>query len=130
MQHVIKRDGLLAKVRSNGAYFAERLRAVVDHHPCVGDVRGRGLFMGVELVEDKASKRPFHPSLKLHAKVKAEAMSRGLMLYPMGGAIDGANGDHVLLAPPFIASRAELDTIVERFASAIDAAAMAMKRAA
>jgi len=130
VQRVIKRDDLLARVRTNGAYFSERLRAAVEDHPCVGDVRGRGLFMGVELVEDKASKRPFHPSLKLNAKVKAEAMSRGLMVYPMGGTIDGAKGDHVLLAPPFIASRAELDTIVERFASAIDAAAMAMKRAA
>ena len=130
VQRVIKRDGLLAQVRANGAYFAERLRSAVGDQPYVGDVRGRGLFMGVELVEDKASKRPFHPSLKLNAKVKAEAMSRGLMVYPMGGTIDGANGDHVLLAPPFIASRAELDTIVERFASALDAAATAMKRAA
>jgi adenosylmethionine-8-amino-7-oxononanoate aminotransferase len=130
VQRVIKRDGLLAQVRSNGVYFAERLHAALEGHPCVGDVRGRGLFMGVELVEDKASKRPFRPSLKLYAKVKAEAMSRGLMVYPMGGTIDGANGDHVLLAPPFIASRGELDTIVERAASAIDATALALRRAA
>ena len=130
VQRVIKRDGLLAKVRTNGAYFAQRLRSALADHPCVGDIRGRGLFMGVELVADKGSKRPFDPSLKLHAKIKAEAMSRGLMVYPMGGTIDGVNGDHVLLAPPFIASQAELDVIVERLASSIDAGTAALKRAA
>jgi adenosylmethionine-8-amino-7-oxononanoate aminotransferase len=130
VQRVIKRDGLLAKVRTNGAYFAQRLRSALADHPCVGDIRGRGLFMGVELVADKSSRKPFDPSLKLHAKIKAEAMSRGLMVYPMGGTIDGVNGDHVLLAPPFIASQAELDVIVQRLASSIDAGTAAMKRAA
>jgi adenosylmethionine-8-amino-7-oxononanoate aminotransferase len=130
VQRVIKRDGLLAKVRTNGAYFAKRLRSALADHPCVGDIRGRGLFMGVELVSDKSSKKPFAPSLKLHAKIKAEAMSRGLMVYPMGGTIDGVNGDHVLLAPPFIASQAELDVIVERLSGSIDAGTAALKRAA
>jgi adenosylmethionine-8-amino-7-oxononanoate aminotransferase len=86
--------------------------------------------MGVELIADKGSKRPFDPPLKLHAKIKAEAMSRGLMVYPMGGTVDGVNGDHVLLAPPFIASQPELDVIVERLASSIDAGTAALKRAA
>jgi adenosylmethionine-8-amino-7-oxononanoate aminotransferase len=130
VQRVIKRDGLLAKVRTNGAYFAQRLRAALADHPFVGDVRGRGLFMGVELVADKATQRPFDPSLKLHAKLKSEAMARGLMIYPMGGTIDGVNGDHVLLAPPFISTQAQLDTIVERLAGAIDAGTAALKRAA
>jgi adenosylmethionine-8-amino-7-oxononanoate aminotransferase len=130
VQRVIKRDGLLAKVKTNGAHFAQRLRSALANHPCVGDIRGRGLFMGVELVADKPSKRPFDPSLKLHAKIKAEAMSRGLMVYPMGGTVDGVNGDHVLLAPPFIASQADLDVIVERLAGSIDAGTAALKRAA
>ena len=130
VQKVIKRDGLLANVRSNGAYFGERLRSAIEQHPCVGDIRGRGLFWGVELVADKPSKQPFLPSLKLHAKVKAEAMTRGLMVYPMGGTIDGTHGDHVLIAPPFIATHAELDAMVERLTSAIDAAATTAKRAA
>jgi adenosylmethionine-8-amino-7-oxononanoate aminotransferase len=130
VQRVIKRDGLLAKVRTNGAYFAKRLRSALADHPCVGDIRGRGLFMGVELVADKSSRKPFDPSLKLHAKIKSEAMSRGLMVYPMGGTLDGVNGDHVLLAPPFIASQAQLDVIVERLASSIDAGTAALKRAA
>jgi adenosylmethionine-8-amino-7-oxononanoate aminotransferase len=130
VQRVIKRDGLLAKVRENGAHFAKRLREILGGHPNVGDIRGRGLFMGVELVEDRASKRPFAPSAAMHAKVKSEAMRRGLMVYPMGGTLDGRNGDHVLLAPPFIATQAELDTIVERLAEAIDAGTGAIKRAA
>ena len=122
VQKVIRRDGLVAKVREDGAYFAKRLAATIGSHPNVGDIRGRGLFMGVELVADRVSKRPFEPAARLNAKVKAEAMARGLMVYPMGGTIDGERGDHVLLAPPFIATRAELDTIVDRLAGAIGAA--------
>jgi adenosylmethionine-8-amino-7-oxononanoate aminotransferase len=76
----------------------------------------------VELVRERATKAPFDPALRVHAKIKAEAMARGLMVYPMGGTLDGRQGDHVLLAPPFIASEDELDQIVERLHGAIDAA--------
>ena len=72
--------------------------------------------------EDRATKRPFDAKLKLYAKIKAEAMARGLMVYPMGGTLDGERGDHVLVAPPFIASEADLDAIVERLAAAIESA--------
>jgi adenosylmethionine-8-amino-7-oxononanoate aminotransferase len=130
VQKVIARDGLLAKVRSDGEYFETALRGALSGHPHVGDIRGRGFFRGVELVEDRATKRPFDPELSLHARVKAAAMRRGLMTYPMGGTIDGRLGDHVLLAPPFIATRAELDQIVERLAAAIDAGTQSLKRAA
>jgi adenosylmethionine-8-amino-7-oxononanoate aminotransferase len=130
VQRVIQRDRLLDKVKADGAYFAERLRAALGSHPHVGDIRGRGFFMGVELVEDRASKRTFDPALRLHARIKAESMQRGLMVYPMGGTIDGERGDHVLLAPPFIATRAELDEIVARLASAIDSGTASLKRAA
>jgi hypothetical protein len=88
----------------------------------VGDIRGRGLFLGLELVADRASKEPFDPKLNLHGRVKQAAMERGLMVYPMGGTIDGARGDHVLLAPPFIVDAGTIDTIVERLGEAIDAA--------
>src|SRR5258705_8096985 len=81
VQRVIKRDRLLDKVKADGVYLAERLRAALGGHPSVGDIRGRGLFMGVELVADRGSKEPFDPALKVHAKVKAEAMSRGLMVH-------------------------------------------------
>lgn len=122
VQQVIRRDGLLAAVVRRGAELRAGLDAAFGMHPHVGDVRGRGLFMGVELVEDRASKRPFDPALRLHARVKAEAMARGLMVYPSGGTIDGRFGDHVLLAPPFIVTCDELQTIVGRLAAAIDAA--------
>ena len=127
---MIKRDNLLEKVRTDGAYFSKALHRALDAHPHVGDIRGRGFFWGIELVEDRAGKKPFDPASKLNAKVKSEAMQRGLMCYPMGGTIDGVRGDHVLLAPPFIASRTELDEIVERIAAAIHSGTASLKRAA
>ena len=122
VQKVIQRDSLLDAVRRMGDVLRERLTAAFGAHPHVGDIRGRGLFMAIELVDDRATKRPFDPALRLHARVKAEAMARGLMVYPMGGTIDGRAGDHVLLAPPFIVTAAELDVIVERLRQAVDAA--------
>jgi len=122
VQDVIRRDGLLARVREQGAGLRARLEHALGAHPHVGDIRGRGLFMGVELVRDRASKQTFDPALSLHARIKREAMARGLMVYPMGGTIDGRQGDHVLLAPPFIVTEDELDQLTERLAGAIDAA--------
>jgi adenosylmethionine-8-amino-7-oxononanoate aminotransferase len=130
VQKIIKRDDLLAAVRTRGQHFERRLREALGSHPHVGDIRGRGFFRGVELVEDRASKRPFDPALRLHAKIKASALERGLMVYPMGGTIDGVQGDHVLLAPPFIATEADLDEIVERLAAAIETGTASLKRAA
>jgi len=122
VQRVIVRDSLLEAVKRQGAGLFERLHAAFDDHPHVGDIRGRGLFAGVELVADRASKQPFDPKRKLHASIRREAMARGLMVYPMGGTIDGQHGDHVLLAPPFIVNDGHLDAIVERLHAAIDAA--------
>jgi adenosylmethionine-8-amino-7-oxononanoate aminotransferase len=122
VQRVIERDGLLANVRARGAQLMSALRARFEAHANVGDVRGRGLFAGVELVADRKTKATFDPSKKLHAKVKARAFANGLLCYPMGGTIDGLHGDHVLLAPPFISSASDIDTIVERLAVAIDEA--------
>jgi adenosylmethionine-8-amino-7-oxononanoate aminotransferase len=122
VQRVIRRDDLLANVRAQGAYLSRRLKERFGNHPFVGDVRGRGLFQGLELVADRDTREPFDPERKLHARVKREAMARGLMVYPMGGTVDGARGDHVLLAPPFIVDGPLVDTIVERLGEAIDAA--------
>ena len=122
VQDVIRRDGLLARVQAQGAGLRQRLDSALGAHPHVGDIRGRGLFMGIELVQDRASKQTFDPALSLHARIKREAMARGLMVYPMGGTIDGRQGDHVLLAPPFIISDDELDQLTERLSGAIDAA--------
>jgi adenosylmethionine-8-amino-7-oxononanoate aminotransferase len=122
VQQVIRRDDLLANVRKQGAHLSRRLGERFGNHPFVGDVRGRGLFHGVELVLDRSSKEPFDPKLKMHARVKREAMARGLLIYPMGGTADGVRGDHVLIAPPFVIDSAEIDMIVERLGEAIDAA--------
>ena len=120
VQETIRRDNLLANVKTMGALLQRRLGERFGNHPHVGDIRGRGLFQAVELVEDRSTKEPFDPSLKLHAKVKKAAMARGLMVYPMGGTIDGQRGDHVLLAPPFIVTEEQIGDIVDRLGSAID----------
>ena len=122
VQQVIERDGLLEQVQRRGATLKRMLGDVFGKHEHVGDIRGRGLFLGLELVKDRATKEPFAPERKLHAAIKAEAMARGLMVYPMGGTIDGQRGDHILLAPPFIVSASELSEIVTRLAEAVDAA--------
>jgi adenosylmethionine-8-amino-7-oxononanoate aminotransferase len=122
VQRVIERDGLLARVRELGSSFERMLRERLAKHAHVGDIRGRGLFWGVELVSDRASKAPFDPKQKLNARIKREAMARGLMVYPMGGTVDGKRGDHVLLAPPFIVTEGELAAIAQRLHQALDAA--------
>lgn len=122
VQTVIRDENLLENVTAMGEHLRHRLGERFGDHPHVGDSRGRGLFRGLELVQDRGTKEPFDPALKLNARIKREAMARGLMVYPMGGTIDGARGDHVLLAPPFIVRPEEIDTIVGRLGDAIDAA--------
>lgn len=122
VQKVIERDGLLARVRESGVRLQGLMHSAFGAHPNIGDIRGRGLFWGIELVQDRATKAPFDPALKLHARIKKEALSRGLMVYPMGGTVDGRYGDHILLAPPYICSGPELELIVERLDVAIGAA--------
>jgi len=127
VQTVIRRDNLLANVRAQGAFLQRRLKERFGNHSFVGDVRGRGLFCGVELVADRASKEPFDPKLNMNARVKREALARGLMVYPMGGTADGKRGDHILLAPPFIVDAAAADTIVDRLGEAVDRATNSIK---
>jgi adenosylmethionine-8-amino-7-oxononanoate aminotransferase len=122
VQQVIERDKLLDNVVDMGSHLARRLHERFGNNPHAGDIRGRGLFWGLELVADRATKEPFDPALRLHARVKEQAMERGLMVYPMGGTIDGSRGDHVLIAPPFVVDARTIDTIVERLGDAIDAA--------
>ena len=122
VQQVIARDDLLARVRSRGATLRRMLGDVFGTHEFVGDIRGRGLLLALEFVRDRETKEPFAPEKKLHAAIKSQAMARGLLVYPMGGTIDGRQGDHVLLAPPFIATAADLSEIVSRLSEAVDAA--------
>ena len=128
VQQVLARDKLVERCARQGKRLRARLDAAFGDHPCVGDMRGRGLFHGIELVADRASKSPFDPALKLHARVKSAAMETGLMCYPMGGTIDGARGDHVLLAPPFIITDDEIDLLVERLAIAVDNVVQSIRR--
>ena len=130
VQQVIERDNLLAAVQRQGEGLAARLDHAFGQHPHIGDLRGRGLFRGIELVADRSTREPFDPALKLHARIKQQAMARGLMVYPMGGTIDGVRGDHVLLAPPFTVSDDQLDSIVTRLGGAIDAALASLPAAA
>ncbi|MGH6660352.1 MAG: aspartate aminotransferase family protein [Rhodospirillales bacterium] len=122
VQRKIERLELMPRVRALGEMLADRLVERLGNHPNVGDIRGRGLFRGIELVQDRASKQPLDPALKVHARIKRHAMDRGLICYPAGGTADGNAGDHVLLAPPFIIEEPEVDTLVERLGDAIDAA--------
>lgn len=122
VQNTIRSENLLADVRVRGEQLEHALLERLGNHPHVGDIRGRGLFYGVELVQDRTTKTTFDPAIRLHARVKAAALRHGLMCYPMGGTIDGIHGDHILLAPPFIATEAEIDSAASLLGDAVDAA--------
>jgi adenosylmethionine-8-amino-7-oxononanoate aminotransferase len=120
VQHVIREEGLLVQVQSMGERLRQGLEARLGQHPHVGDIRGRGLFQAVELVADRDSKACFDPALQVNLRIRDAAQEAGMICYPGGGTADGLHGDHVLLAPPYIASPAEIDLIVESLATAIE----------
>jgi len=120
VQRAIARDGLLDNATRQGAALRADLAERFADHPHIGDIRGRGLFVGIELVADRESKRPFDPGLALNARVKRAAFARGLICYPGGGTADGHRGDHVLLAPPFIIGDEHRAELVDKLAAAID----------
>jgi adenosylmethionine-8-amino-7-oxononanoate aminotransferase len=113
--------GLLPKVRDQGARLKAELENAFGQHPNVGDIRGRGLFLGMEFVEDRETKAPFEPKRGIAKSLKKHAFEAGLICYPMSGTIDGARGDHVLLAPPFIIDDAQIDEVVGKLDTAIRA---------
>ena len=114
--------GLVDRVKVQGDKLMARLQDRFGQHPHIGDLRGRGLFRGIELVEDRDSKAPFDPSRGIAGKIKKAAFEAGLICYPMAGTIDGQSGDHVLLAPPFIIEDSQLDELVDKLSGAIDVA--------
>ena len=114
--------GLVDTVAGKGAYLQDKLKDRFGQNPHVGDIRGRGLFVGVEFVQDRETTACLDPSLKFHAVLKREAFAQGLICYPMGGTLDGRNGDHVLLAPPFIVQNEHLDELVEKLETAFEKA--------
>jgi adenosylmethionine-8-amino-7-oxononanoate aminotransferase len=128
VQQVIKDDGLLGNVRSQGVVLDNLLRERFGSHPRVGDIRGRGLLRAIEIVEDRQSKKPFASTLKLHARIKQQAMADGLICYPGGGTADGESGDHVLIAPPFNVTPPQIEEIVAKLAYALDGALLTLPR--
>lgn len=122
VQKVIKEEGLLANVRRLGGMLETKLQERFGNHHHVGDIRGRGLFQCIELVKDRATKETFDPKHKLNQEINREMMSRGLILYPMGGTIDGKHGDHIILAPPYNLKDELLDEIVDKLGQSVDAA--------
>lgn len=120
VQRVIDRDHLLDNVRARGEQLRAELHDALDDHPLVGDIRGRGLFVGVEFVQDKNTREPLPRALNAYAKIKAAALRNGLMIYPSGGTADGKLGDHALLAPPFICTADDISEIVARFVKTVN----------
>ena len=113
--------GLVARVQTQGEKLRDRLEHRFGQHPHVGDIRGRGLFRGIELVEDRSTKAPFDPARGVAAKIKKAAFAEGLICYPMSGTIDGRRGDHILLAPPFIIEDHQIDELTDKLERAIAA---------
>ncbi len=122
VQQTIEREALLDNVTRQGAKLLSALEARFGNHHHVGDIRGRGLFIGLELMRDRASKESFDPSLKLFARIKNCAMEEGLICYPGGGTVDGRKGDHILLAPPFIINDDQVTEIVDKLGAAVETA--------
>ncbi len=120
VQRVIRDEDLMPKVRALGTRLDALLRERLGDHPHVGDIRGRGFFRGIELVADRATKKPLPAADKTHARIKARALERGLLCYPSGGTVDGSQGDHVLLAPPFNVSIAHLEELVDKLGATLD----------
>jgi len=111
---------LVQAVNERSDYLQSRLQSHLGQHPNVGDIRGRGFFWGIEFVTDRTTKKPFDPKIKLAAKLKKAAFDEGLVCYPMPGTRNGKNGDHVLLAPPFVATDEELEDAIGRLVIAVD----------
>jgi adenosylmethionine-8-amino-7-oxononanoate aminotransferase len=122
VQRIIDEEKLLERVKVLGNHLERRLTDRFGNHRHVGDIRGRGLFQAIELVADRTSRKPFDPGLKLNQRIKAAAFENGLGCYPGGGTMDGRSGDHVMLAPPYIATADDIDMIVDRLGSAVDSA--------
>jgi adenosylmethionine-8-amino-7-oxononanoate aminotransferase len=120
VQRVVREDGLLANVREMGRLLERGLHQRFADHAHIGDIRGRGLFFALELVKDRGQKLPFDTRHLMHERVKRHALAVGLAVYPSGGTIDGTRGDHVLIAPPYIATAPDIERILGLLARAID----------
>tara|TARA_Y100000590_G_C15747303_1_gene1022632 strand:- start:2688 stop:4025 length:1338 start_codon:yes stop_codon:yes gene_type:complete len=111
---------LLEKVILKGEKMKKMLNKKFSNIEYIGEIRGRGLLIGIELVKNKYTKEPFDPIHKIYNKVKFNALEEGLMVYPNGGSIDGLKGDHILIAPPFIINNRNIKEIVDKIALVLD----------
>jgi adenosylmethionine-8-amino-7-oxononanoate aminotransferase len=121
VQQEVRERNLLANVRTMGGMLRTALSEQFGGHPHVGDIRGRGLFLALELVRDRTTKEPFEAELKLAERIRLKAMENGLVCYPMGGVVDGKRGDNVMLAPPFIFEEKHVFELVEKLERTFDA---------
>ena len=119
VQELLERD-LPRRAQQLGQHLESRLHALFGQHPHVGDIRGRGMFRGIEFVQDRDTKKPFDPKMGIAGRLKKAAMAEGLICYPMPGTRDGRVGDHVMLAPPFVATKDELDAALDSLKRAMD----------
>lgn len=127
VQTIIRRDGLLERVAFRGARLKDELRQALADIPEVGDVRGAGYFIGIEIVTDPETKQPFPAELKLHAEIGRRAFDAGLIVYPCAGNVDGKTGDTVIVAPPYNATDDELTYLTETLTAAIRGAVAAAR---
>ncbi len=119
VQKIVARDKLVERVKAKAPGFRAMLAEATKDIEAVGDIRGRGYFQALELVADRKTKKPFDAEKKLFMKIRAQAFDNGLICYPVGGNVDGINGDVVILAPPYNATDAELTEIVEKTAASV-----------
>lgn len=129
VQEIVRRDGLVERVRSQGATLLADVRAALGDLDAVGDIRGRGHFIGIEFVSDRETKTAFDPALQFTERFRARTLEAGLICYPVSGTIDGINGDVAIIAPPYNATRAELDEIVDKLAKGASKALADIKAA-
>ena len=122
VQKIVERENLVRKVAEDGVYLRRLLEANLGQHPHVGDIRGRGFFQGIEIVEDRETREPFAPERRMFERIMKTGFDRGLIVYPTGGNVDGVKGDQVIVSPPYNATRAELDEIVALLTETIDLA--------
>ena len=119
VQKIVAREKLVERVAAMEAPFRTMLGGALKDVEAVGDIRGRGFFQAIELVADRNTKRPFEAERKLFMKIRQKAFDNGLICYPVGGNVDGINGDVVILAPPYNVTESELTEIVDKTATSI-----------
>lgn len=122
VQRIIQEDSLLSNVRAMGKLLEKRLRERVGEHPNVGDIRGRGLFWGIEFVQDRATKTPFEASREVAVRINELGLTErySIVVYPGSGTVDGVNGDHIIIAPPYTVTAEDVEYIVQTVSSLIE----------